>query len=349
MKKIIAILIAATALSITQNYVHANEKHGSKVAYVTNTLSFTPTAVGWYRITSYAIVQGGRIEISANYDNRVTDVEFQYNMGTWGIGGSIQQTRYSSYNLGCVDQIRISGDGGPNSYLDIHVSSAASPGVISIVGSGASIPSFVSSPVVGATAGTGFVSTLTLGHGFNTTGAVSSYGGSAAWMVAPSISLYYDKAFDRGMIYSWHPSVDWKPLQLKAASFSFLSYDLIQGLYQDASGKVGIGTITPDAKLTVNGAIHSKEVKVDMDILPDYVFDKNYNLPSLKQVQKYINQYHHLPDVPSAAEVAKDGLKLGEMNAILLKKVEELTLYLLEKDKEVKELQKRLLIIEQKQ
>jgi hypothetical protein len=69
-------------------------------------------------------------------------------------------------------------------------------------------------------------------------------------------------------------------------------------------------------------------------------FNKDYPLMSLTDVKKYIDKNHHLPDVPSAAEVEKDGLKLSEMNLILLRKVEELTLHLIEKDQKEKEQEK---------
>ena len=117
----------------------------------------------------------------------------------------------------------------------------------------------------------------------------------------------------------------------------------------NSSGKVGIGTLNPDAALTVNGTVHSKEVKVDMNLLPDYVFDKTYDLTPLNKIKEYIDKNHHLPEVPSAEQVSKDGLKLGEMNALLLKKVEELTLYLInnakqdkEKDAKLQSLQKQI-------
>ncbi|GAB3909971.1 autotransporter outer membrane beta-barrel domain-containing protein [Mucilaginibacter boryungensis] len=103
-----------------------------------------------------------------------------------------------------------------------------------------------------------------------------------------------------------------------------------------ANGKVGIGTTTPDELLSVNGTIHSKEVKVNLTGLPDYVFKPEYHLPTLAEVKSYIDKNSHLPEIPSAQEVEKNGLNLGEMNKLLLKKVEELTLYLVEKDKEVK-------------
>ncbi|MCC8427254.1 hypothetical protein [Mucilaginibacter sp. UR6-11] len=112
-------------------------------------------------------------------------------------------------------------------------------------------------------------------------------------------------------------------------------------------GKIGIGTTTPHEELSVNGNIRSKQVKVEINNWPDYVFKPNYNIPSLTAVKIYIDKYHHLPDMPSAAEVAKDGLDLGETNRLLLKKVEELTLYLLEKDKQATDQQK--LLTEQQQ
>lgn len=97
------------------------------------------------------------------------------------------------------------------------------------------------------------------------------------------------------------------------------------------NGKVGIGTSSPDHKLTVDGGIHAKEVKVDLSIpFPDYVFDNDYELPTLKEVKKYIARNKHLPEIPSAAEVKEKGLHLGDMNVRLLKKVEELTLYQIE-------------------
>ncbi len=103
-------------------------------------------------------------------------------------------------------------------------------------------------------------------------------------------------------------------------------------------GNVGIGTSNPDAKLTVNGTVHSKEVKVDLNIpVPDYVFNYAYKLPTLNSIKAYIDQNHHLPEIPSAAQIEKEGLRLSEMNMKLLKKVEELTLYLIEKEEKDKQ------------
>jgi hypothetical protein len=101
------------------------------------------------------------------------------------------------------------------------------------------------------------------------------------------------------------------------------------------NGNVGIGVSSPDAKLAVNGTIHTKEVKVDMNGWADYVFNPNYDLKSLIDVEKYIKENKHLPDMPSEQTVLRDGLNLGEMNKLLVKKVEELTLYLIEKEKQL--------------
>ncbi len=109
-----------------------------------------------------------------------------------------------------------------------------------------------------------------------------------------------------------------------------------------ANGNVGIGTSTPDAKLAVNGRIHTKEVKVDLVGWADYVFNKDYQLPSLQQVENHIKTKGHLINIPSEAEVVKNGIQLGEMNAKLLEKIEELTLYTIAQEKKLKIQEERL-------
>jgi len=111
------------------------------------------------------------------------------------------------------------------------------------------------------------------------------------------------------------------------------------------NGNIGIGTsVAHDAKLAVNGTVLAQEVTVDSNPAdwPDYVFAKTYGLRSLTEVKSYIDKNQHLPELPSAEEVQKDGLKLGEMNKLLTKKVEELTLYMIDKDKQVKDLNSKL-------
>lgn len=115
------------------------------------------------------------------------------------------------------------------------------------------------------------------------------------------------------------------------------------GNYQDLTmvikstqdgGNVGIGTSNPSERLSVNGRIRAREIKVDNQNWPDYVFDKTYELKSLKEIEKFIKEKKHLPGVPSAKEVHEQGVSLGEMNAILLRKIEELTLHVIALKKE---------------
>jgi hypothetical protein len=110
----------------------------------------------------------------------------------------------------------------------------------------------------------------------------------------------------------------------------------------DKNGNIGMGTTTPDAKLAVNGIIHTKEVKVDLVGWPDYVFEKEYDLPTLEEVEKSIAKEGHLINIPSADEVAENGVLLGDMNKKLLEKVEELTLYIIQMNKELQEVKSQL-------
>jgi len=101
----------------------------------------------------------------------------------------------------------------------------------------------------------------------------------------------------------------------------------------DATGTVCIATtdVPVGYKLAVNGKIISEEVKVLLKgFWPDYVFEPTYNLTPLPEVKKYYIQHKHLNGVPSAKEVDEGGISLGEMNAILLKKIEENTLYMVQ-------------------
>ncbi|WP_418498952.1 hypothetical protein [Flagellimonas sp.] len=105
------------------------------------------------------------------------------------------------------------------------------------------------------------------------------------------------------------------------------------------NGNIGVGTMSPDAKLAVKGKIHAEEVKVDLSVPgPDYVFKEGYDLMSLKEVQNYIKEHGHLPNIPSAKEMEANGIKLGEMNMKLLEKIEELTLYIVELEKETRQI-----------
>jgi hypothetical protein len=118
-----------------------------------------------------------------------------------------------------------------------------------------------------------------------------------------------------------------------------------------AQETVGIGTNTPPAgfKLAVTGSALFTRVKVqEVSAWPDYVFKKTYRLPTLSYTENFIKKYQHLPGVPSAAEVKQNGIDVSETQAILLKKIEELTLYIIEQNKKIEEQAERLELLEKK-
>ena len=127
----------------------------------------------------------------------------------------------------------------------------------------------------------------------------------------------------------------------------------------EKNGKIGIGTNTPDELLTVKGKIHTQEVLVDLNgaVAPDYVFENfyeggsnlnpSYDFPNLSEIESYIIKNHHLPGVPSAEEFEENGLSLKKMNLILLEKLEELTLFTIQQQKEIDLLKESLNQIDQ--
>jgi len=121
--------------------------------------------------------------------------------------------------------------------------------------------------------------------------------------------------------------------------FAFYSYNNAsqekQLLRVLGNGDVGIGTSMPREKLSVNGNIRAREVKVEATNWPDYVFDEGYNIGTLKGLESYIKANKHLPDMPTSKEIEANGLALGEMVRLQQEKIEELTLHLIEKDKAI--------------
>ncbi len=108
-----------------------------------------------------------------------------------------------------------------------------------------------------------------------------------------------------------------------------------------ANGRVGIGNLNPTEMLEVAGNIKANTIKVaKFEVVPDYVFDKDYDLEPLKNVERFVKANKHLKDVPSAKELNSKGMDLASMNLALLRKVEELTLHAIQQEKRISALEK---------
>lgn len=163
--------------------------------------------------------------------------------------------------------------------------------------------------------------------------------------VASSNGSWSERALKGDVVLRSYTSGSFIFANESAGSLKFVTKEFDNGTVQaktqmivTKTGNVGIGTETPDTKLAVNGIIHSKEVVVDLIGWPDYVFEEDYQLMPLVDLEKSIVENKHLPNIPSAKEVEQNGLELGEMNKKLMQKVEELTLYIIELNKEVQKL-----------
>ena len=111
----------------------------------------------------------------------------------------------------------------------------------------------------------------------------------------------------------------------------------------DANGNVGIGTVTTGIyNLAVEGMIGARKVVVTTAPWADYVFDSSYSLRPISEVEQFVKENKHLPEVPTTTEVNEKGIDLGDTQAMLLKKIEELTLYVIEQNKEMQALKKKV-------
>lgn len=134
----------------------------------------------------------------------------------------------------------------------------------------------------------------------------------------------------------WRHNQDYTSIHAAGITGNTESSIVIKG-----DGNVGIGVTNPTQKLQVAGTVYSTEVKVEIaaGTGPDYVFEPDYKLRTLEETRKYISKNKHLPEIPSAKEMESNGIEIGKMNMVLLQKIEELTLYMIDMNKRMNELE----------
>ncbi len=128
------------------------------------------------------------------------------------------------------------------------------------------------------------------------------------------------------------------------------SFNKIIFIASDKRGNIGIGTLSPKAKLDVRGTVRAKEVKIEMNAGEgaDFVFEQDYNLRPLSEVEAFINENKHLPEVPSEKQMTEDGLDMSKMQIKLLQKIEEMTLYIIQQQKQLDEQDRKNASLEEK-
>ena len=153
---------------------------------------------------------------------------------------------------------------------------------------------------------------------------------SSMWSLYGNIGIRPDSQF--------LGTIDNQPLIFKVGNQSRARIDSTGALLINTTSRPGDATV----KLAVKGTIYAQKLKVTQTGWADFVFAHGYKLRSLESVELYIKRYQHLPEIPSAGDVVNNGLDVGNNQAALLQKIEELTLYVIELNKKVNNLQKKI-------
>ncbi len=298
-----------------------------------NVVSSASGVISRFVSTNHGGISGLRIQSETNdgSDVRFMDIAYDaetdsygFGAGSYGsalpIGGGFSKADIfvnSSGNVGI-------GTSSPNAKLDIKIGSSESVNSLNLYDGNYQIGSF---RTLSSTDGRGLV----------ISGRTESSTSAQPTLVLAGYTqdLVADNEYDAAVSVRGYDISDNSTLQ-NAPIFKVLNAGSNSYFTVNSNGKIGVGTNTPDAKLTVAGNIHSQEVKVTVDAGADFVFEDNYSLRSLEETEAFISKNKHLPEIAAADEMVENGLELGEMNIKLLQKVEELTLYMIELNKTVK-------------
>jgi len=131
--------------------------------------------------------------------------------------------------------------------------------------------------------------------------------------------------------------------RLVVGTRNYLDAEWYTHMIVQGNGKIGLGTEEIGSeRLAVNGSIRAKEIKVEANSWPDYVFEEGYDLISIEELDKYVQTHGHLPGIPNAATAKREGINLGDFNAKLLEKIEELTLHMIRYQQTVEQQAERI-------
>ncbi len=155
-----------------------------------------------------------------------------------------------------------------------------------------------------------------------------------------SVSIGFNRNYVDGKIYNYG-STAW---QINGESTGFAIQGFNGAFNQPFkilnNGDVGIGTPNPGYKLDVIGTIRAREIKVDLNGA-DFVFEKDYKLMPLKDLEKFVQKNKHLPEIAPAKEMEENGTNLGNLNSKFLQKIEEMTLYIISQNESIEDLKKK--------
>ncbi|MBR3518916.1 MAG: hypothetical protein IKN77_02200 [Paludibacteraceae bacterium] len=162
-------------------------------------------------------------------------------------------------------------------------------------------------------------------------------------LTSPGTSIHFDRVVNNeGEVPTNTITSDeiggYSPLNFRGNSYRFYIGSVLMDKDLTVNGKITCHDEIEVSKLTSDNMnvnqLKAKDIRVDLNNAADYVFEDNYNLKSLKEVESYVKENKHLPGIPSAAEISQNGMSVSEMSNLLLEKVEELTLHLIQLEKE---------------